>query len=50
MAAYLAKNGLLSQKQVNWLKSLILKIKAKKVAGTTSNEKEALKRLYEWAE
>ena len=50
MAAYLAKNGLLSQKQVNWLKSLILKIKAKKVAGTTDAEKGALKRLYDWAD
>lgn len=50
MAAYLAKNGLLSQKQVNWIKSLILKIKSKKVSGATNIEKEALKRLYEWAE
>ena len=50
MAMYLAKNGLLSPKQVNYIKGLILMIKAKKVLGTTSNEREALKRLYEWAE
>lgn len=50
MAAYLTKNGLLTQRQVNWLKSLILKIKAKKVSGSTTIEKAALKRLYDWAE
>ncbi|MDP4659215.1 MAG: hypothetical protein NWS49_07675 [Opitutales bacterium] len=50
MAAYLTKNGLLSQRQVNWLKSLILKIKSKKVSGASNIEKEALKRLYDWAE
>ena len=50
MAAYLTKNGLLTQRQVNWLKSLILKIKTKKVSGTTTIEKAALKRLYDWAE
>lgn len=50
MAAYLTKNGLLTQRQVNWLKSLILKIKAKKVSGSTTIEQSALKRLYDWAE
>ena len=50
MAAYLNKNGFLSQKQVNFIKRLILKIKAKKVSGSTSIEKAALKRLYDWAE
>jgi hypothetical protein len=50
MAAYLSKNGLLSPKQVNWLKTLILKIKSKKVSGGTNIEKESLNRLYDWAE
>lgn len=50
MAAYLTKNGLLTQRQVNWLKSLILKIKAKKVSGSTPIEKAALNRLYDWAQ
>jgi hypothetical protein len=50
MAAYLNKNGFLSQKQVNFIKRLILKIKAKKVSGSTSIEKAALERLYDWAE
>lgn len=50
MAGYLNKNGFLSQKQVNFIKGLILKIKAKKVSGSTSIEKAALKRLYDWAE
>lgn len=50
MSLQLAKKGLLSQSQVNWLKSLILKIKVKNVSGTTKTEKELLKRLYEWAE
>ena len=50
MAGYLTKNGLLTQRQVNWLKSLILKIKTKKVSGSTTIEKAALKRLYDWAE
>lgn len=50
MAAYLTKNGLLTQRQVNWLRSLILKIKTKKVSGSTTIEKAALKRLYDWAE
>jgi len=50
MAGYLTKNGLLTQRQVNWLKSLILKIKTKRVSGSTTIEKAALKRLYDWAE
>ena len=50
MAAYFSKNGNLSPKQINYLKSLILKIKNKKVTGTSDSEKQAFQRLYEWAE
>lgn len=50
MAAYFSKNGNLSPKQLNYLKSLIQKIKNKKVTGTNDTEKQAFQRLYEWAE
>jgi hypothetical protein len=50
MAAYFSKNGILSPKQINYLKSLIQKIKNKKVTGATDPEKQAFQRLYEWAE
>jgi len=49
MAGYLSKNGHLTPKQVNWIKSLITKIKSKKISGRTIIEKEALLRLFDWA-